>query len=316
MVVPARGKVYNSILETIGATPIVRLNKFAAHHQLNIELMAKLECFNPLCSLKDRIALAMIEDLEEKGLLHPHSIIIEPTSGNTGIGLAFVAAAKGYKLILTMPESMSMERRKLLEFLGAELVLTPKGEGMKAAIDKAYELVNEIPDAIMPQQFENSANPEIHRKTTAEEIWHDMQGKLDVFIAGVGTGGSITGIGQVLKQYNPKLKIIAVEPENSAVLSGGTPGSHRLQGIGAGFVPDVLDERIIDDIITVSDEESLITARFVAKCEGIPLGMSSGAVLAASIKYAKNHGSASETCLTLCASSAERYISTALFERL
>ncbi len=309
-----RGRVYNSIIETIGDTPLVRINSLAKEHGCVADIYMKLEFFNPLSSVKDRLALAMVEAAEEEGKLTPDSIIVEPTSGNTGIALAFICAAKGYKVILTMPDSMSVERRKMLKFLGAELILTDASKGMRGSIAKAEEIVAENPNAIILQQFQNVANPAIHRSTTANEIWNDTDGKVDFFIAGVGTGGTITGTGQVLKRLKPSVKIIAVEPEDSPVLSGGAPGPHKIQGIGAGFIPDVLDQSVIDEIITISNDASFETARLLAVKEGVPVGISSGATIAAALEVAKRPENKGKTIVVLVASFAERYLSTALFE--
>jgi cysteine synthase A len=312
-----RGKIYDSILDTIGATPLVRVKKLAEAHGAKADILAKLEFFNPLSSVKDRIGLAMIEALEASGKIKPGvSTLIEPTSGNTGIALAFVAAAKGYRLILTMPETMSVERRKMLKFLGAELHLTEGPKGMKGAIAKAEELVQTIPNAIIPQQFENAANPAIHRKTTAEEIWNDTQGGVDILISGVGTGGTITGVAEVLKQRKPSFKAIAVEPEDSPVLSGGNPGPHKIQGIGAGFVPGVLNTKIIDEVVRISNERAFQTARQVAKLEGLPAGISSGAALAAALEVGQRPENEGKQIVVIVPSIAERYLSTALFEGL
>ena len=313
---PGRGRVYNSITETIGDTPLVRLQRMPKEAGAKADILLKLEFFNPIASVKDRIGVSMIETLEREGHLKPDSVIIEPTSGNTGIALAFVAAAKGYKLILVMPESMSMERRKMLVLLGAELELTPAELGMKGALGRAKELVEQTPHAVMPQQFENPANPEIHRRTTAEEIWNDTNGKVDVIISGVGTGGTLTGVGQVLKQKNPDLKMIAVEPEDSPVLSGGQPGPHKIQGIGAGFVPSILDTSQIDEVVTICNETAFETARRVAREEGIPVGISSGAAIAAALEVAAREGMEGKTVVAIIPSFAERYLSTALFEGL
>jgi cysteine synthase A len=312
-----RGKIYDSILETIGGTPLVRVKKLAEAHGAKADILAKLEFFNPLSSVKDRIGLALIEALEASGKIKPGvSTLIEPTSGNTGIALAFVAAAKGYRLILTMPETMSVERRKMLKFLGAELHLTEGPKGMKGAIAKAEELVQTIPNAIIPQQFENPANPEIHRKTTAEEIWNDTKGGVDILISGVGTGGTITGVAEVLKQRKPSFKAIAVEPEDSPVLSGGNPGPHKIQGIGAGFVPGVLNTKIIDEVVRISNERAFQTARQAAKLEGLPAGISSGAALAAALEVGQRPENEGKQIVVIIPSIAERYLSTALFEGL
>ena len=312
-----RGVIYNSILDTIGNTPLVRIDKFAKKKGVKAHLLAKLEFFNPLASVKDRIGLALIESLEKQGKAIPgKTTLIEPTSGNTGIALAFAAAAKGYHLIVTMPETMSVERRKLLKFLGAELVLTEGAKGMKGAIAKAEELANENPDAIIPQQFENPANPDVHRHTTAEEIWNDTKGDVDFLVAGVGTGGTITGIGQVIKQRKPDFKVIAVEPKDSPVLSGGQPGPHKLQGIGAGFVPKTLDTHIYDEIIPVSNEDAFKNSRDLALLEGIPVGISSGAALTAAIEIGKRPENAGKNIVIIIPSFAERYLSTPLFDGL
>ncbi len=311
-----RGKIFDSILDTIGDTPLVRLPRLSAALKPKGEVLAKLEFFNPLASVKDRIGVAMIEYLEAKGLLKPGSTIVEPTSGNTGIALAFVAAAKGYKLTLVMPESMSMERRKMLLILGAKLELTPPERGMAGAVARARELVDATPGAVMPQQFENAANPLIHRVSTAEEIWNDTAGKVDVVISGVGTGGTITGVGQVLKARKPSVLMVAVEPEASPVLSGGQPGPHKIQGIGAGFVPAILDRGVIDEIIQVSNDDSFAMARRVAMEEGIPVGISSGAALTAAFDVASRPEMAGKTIVAIIPSFAERYLSTALFEGL
>ncbi|KQO79104.1 cysteine synthase A [Rhizobium sp. Leaf262] len=314
---PGRGRIYSSITETIGDTPLVRLDKLAADKGVKATILAKLEFFNPIASVKDRIGVAMIEALEAQGRISPgKTTLIEPTSGNTGIALAFAAAAKGYKLILTMPETMSIERRKMLALLGAELVLTEGPKGMKGAISKAHELAETLPDAIIPQQFENPANPEIHRKTTAEEIWNDTNGDVDIFVSGIGTGGTITGVGQVLKGRKPDLKVVAVEPADSPVLSGGNPGPHKIQGIGAGFAPAVLDTKIYDEIVTVTNDEAFETARLVARLEGVPVGISSGGALAAAIKIGAREENAGKTIVVIIPSFAERYLSTALFEGL
>ena len=308
-----RGKLYNNITETIGDTPMVRLNAIAKEAGCVGTIYAKLEFFNPLASVKDRLAIGMIEDAEASGKLTKDTVLVEPTSGNTGIALAFIAAQRGYKLILCMPESISMERRKMLKFLGAELELTPAPKGMKGAIARAEEIVASTPNALMLQQFQNPANPAIHRNTTAEEIWTDTNGGVDVFIAGVGTGGTIEGVGEVLKSRKPTIKIIAVEPEDSPVLSGGTHKPHKIQGIGAGFVPDVLDVKIFDEVITVSNDEAFATARKLAKMEGIPGGISSGATVAAALKVAARPEMKGKTIVVIVASFAERYISSDLF---
>jgi len=312
-----RGRIYGSILETIGNTPIVRADKFAHTHKLVANLLLKLEFFNPLASVKDRIGLAMIESLEQAGKAKAgKTVFVEPTSGNTGIALAFAAAAKGYRLILTMPETMSLERRKLLKFLGAELVLTEGAKGMKGAVAEAEAIAAQNPDAIIPQQFENPANPDIHRRTTAEEIWNDTQGNVDFLISGIGTGGTITGVGQIIKARKPDFKVIAVEPKDSPVLSGGAPGPHKIQGIGAGFVPGALDTNIYDEIISVDNEEAFANARAIARIEGIPVGISSGAALAAAIKVGQRSENQGKNIVVIIPSFAERYLSTLLFEGL
>ena len=308
-------RIFNNITETIGKTPLVRLSKFEKHIGTQCEIIAKLEFFNPLASVKDRIGVSMIKSLEKSGHLKPGVTIIEPTSGNTGVALAFVAASKGYNLILTMPESMSLERRKMLAFLGAKIELTDAAKGMKGAVARAEELLISTPNSIMPQQFENPANPEIHMKTTAEEIWEDTNGNLDVLISGVGTGGTITGVGRVLKKKNPKIKFIAVEPEDSPVISGGEPGPHKIQGIGAGFIPKNLDMEIINGIEKVGNQEAVDMSRLVAKLEGVPAGISSGAALVAVKNYALKEKSNSRI-VVIIPSFAERYLSTILFEGL
>ena len=307
-------RLFNNITETIGHTPLVRLNRVT--QGLQAEVYAKLEFFNPLGSVKDRIGNNMITAAEEAGKLTPDTVIIEPTSGNTGIALAFVAAARGYRIILTMPDSMSMERRNLLRLLGAELVLTPAQEGMPGAIRKAEELATSFPHAFIPQQFENPANPEIHRRTTALEIWEDTDGAVDIFVTGVGTGGTITGVSEVIKPLKPNFRAVAVEPERSPVLSGGMPGPHQIQGIGAGFVPQILNMKAIDEIIRVRDEDALATARRLAKEEGIPAGISSGATTWAALQVASRQENTGKMVVVILASSAERYLSTALVEDL
>ena len=312
----ARGRIYNSILDTIGSTPLVRLSRLAEDAAIDAQLLAKLEFFNPLGSVKDRIGLAMIEALEASGKLKPGSIIIEPTSGNTGIALAFATAAKGYRLILTMPESQSDERRKMLRLLGAELELTSANRGMAGAIERAEALVGEIPNSVMPQQFHNQANPEIHAKTTAEEIWADAEGCVDVIVSSVGTGGTLTGCGRTLKPRNTSLRLVAVEPEDSAVLSGGTPGAHMIEGIGAGFVPSTLDRTLIDEVLTIANETAFKTARRTAQLEGLPIGISSGAALSAALEVGARQEMAGKQIVVILPSFAERYLSTPLFEGL
>jgi cysteine synthase A len=309
-----RGHVYDSIIDTIGATPLVRMSRVAKSRGVKADILGKCEFFNPIGSVKDRIGAAMIEAAERSGRLTKSTVLIEPTSGNTGIALAFVCAAKGYRLILTMPESMSVERRKMLKLLGAELELTPAALGMKGAIAKAEELQRSLPDALILQQFENPANPEIHRRTTAEEIWKDTDGKVDVVISGVGTGGTLTGVGSVLKKRRPGFRMVAVEPEDSAILSGGPPGPHKIQGIGAGFVPGILDRSLIDEIIRIGNETAFKTARDVARLDGIPVGISSGAAIAAGLEIGGRPEMAGKTIVVILPSFAERYLSTALFE--
>lgn len=311
-----RGRVYDSIVETIGDTPLVRLPNLSAELHPRATVLAKLEFFNPIASVKDRIGVAMVEALEQAGRIQPGATLIEPTSGNTGIALAFVAAAKGYKLILCMPESMSIERRKMLALLGAKLELTPAEKGMKGAIARAEELLNEIPGAVSPAQFENEANPAIHEVSTAEEIWNDTAGSVDVVVSGVGTGGTITGVGHALKAKKAGIKMIAVEPTASPVLSGGAPGPHKIQGIGAGFVPPVIDTDVIDAVEQVSNEDAFEMARKVAAKEGIPVGISSGAALTAAFRLAEQEEYSGKTIVVIIPSFAERYLSTALFEGL
>ncbi len=313
---PGRGRVYGSILETVGNTPLVRIGRLADEAGCQAEVLAKLEFLNPLGSVKDRIAVAMIEAMEADGTIGPGSVIVEPTSGNTGIGLAFVCAAKGYRCILTMPESFSVERRRLMRFLGAELALTPREKGINGAIEKAKEIIASTEKAVMPWQFGHPANPEIHRRTTAEEIWRDTNGVVDALVLGVGTGGTLTGVSEVLKARNPDARIIAVEPDKSPVLSGGMHSPHMIQGIGAGFVPDVLDTSLIDEVLLVSNEEAIETARKVALLEGIPAGISSGAALACALRVAKRDEMKGRTVVTVLPSCAERYISTVLFDGL
>ena len=307
-------KIYEDITKTIGNTPLVKLNRIT--EGLNATVAVKIESFNPLSSVKDRIGIAMIEDAEKKGLLHKDSVIIEPTSGNTGIALAFVAAAKGYRLILTMPETMSVERRQLLKIFGAELVLTEGLKGMKGAIEKAEELAKTIPNSIILQQFSNPANPEIHRRTTAEEIWNDTDGKVDIVVAGIGTGGTITGVAEVIKQRKPTFKAIAVEPDASPVLSGGKPGPHKIQGIGAGFVPQVLNRAVIDEIIRVKEADAGNTVRQLARLEGILVGISCGAALWAALEVAKRPENTGKLIVVILPDTGERYLSTWLFQEI
>ncbi len=312
-----RGKIYDSVLDTVGATPLVRLQRLAADAGVKAQIVGKLEFFNPLASVKDRIGKAMIEAAEAAGTIQPgRTTLVEPTSGNTGIALAFVAAAKGYKLILTMPESMSVERRKMLKLLGAELVLTPASEGMKGAIRKAEEILAADPNAFLLQQFKNTANPAVHRATTAEEIWVDTAGAADILISGVGTGGTLTGVGEVLKERKPGFRVVAVEPEDSPVLSGGMPGPHKIQGIGAGFVPDILKKDLIDEVVRISNQRAFETARKVARLEGVPVGISSGAALAAALELGARPENEGKLIVVILPSFAERYLSTALFEGL
>jgi cysteine synthase len=309
-----RGRVYDSIADTIGATPLVRLHRVAQNAGAKAEILAKCEFFNPFDSVKDRIGVSMIAAAEVAGRIKPGTVLVEPTSGNTGIALAFVCAAKGYRLILTMPDSMSIERRKMLKLLGAELELTPAAQGMRGAIGKAEEIVKSLPDAFMPQQFQNPANPEIHRRTTAEEIWLDTGGAVDVVVSGVGTGGTLTGVGSVLKPRRPGLKMIAVEPEDSAVLSGGPPGAHRIQGIGAGFIPDILDTSLIDEIVRIGNDTAVNCARDAARLEGLAVGISSGAALAAALEVGARLEMAGKTIVVVLPDFAERYLSTVLFD--
>ncbi len=311
-----RGRVYDSILETIGATPLVRLSKLAGAHGVGADILGKCEFFNPLSSVKDRIGYAMIAALEAEGKIHPDTVIVEPTSGNTGIALAFVCAAKGYRLMLTMPETMSVERRKMLRLLGAELVLTDGAEGMRGAVAMAERLIEELPHAVMPQQFNNPANPEIHRLTTAEEIWKDTGGAVDAVISGVGTGGTLTGISCALKAHKPEIRMIAVEPEDSPVLSGGPPGRHDIQGIGAGFIPEVLDIKCIDEVICIGNDSAFAIAREAAALEGLPVGISSGAALAVALEVGARPEMTGKTIVTILPSHSERYLTTDLFEGL
>lgn len=306
-------KIAKKLTELVGNTPLLELNGFSKEYAFDAKLIAKLEYFNPLGSVKDRIALSMIEDAESKRTLAPSSVIIEPTSGNTGVGLAFVAASKGYRLILTMPETMSLERRNLLKALGAELVLTPGAEGMKGAIEKAVQLQSEISGAVILQQFENPANPAIHVKTTAEEIWRDTEGSVDIFVAGVGTGGTISGVGKRLKELNPKVQIVAVEPEDSAVLSGGKPGPHKIQGIGAGFIPKTYDANVIDKIVTVANDDAIRTSRKLAQTEGLLVGISSGAAVYAATQLAELPENKGKNIVIILPDTGERYLSTVLY---
>lgn len=313
---PLRGRIYDSIAETIGNTPLVRIPNITKDDGIKADILLKLEFFNPLASVKDRIGVNMIEAMEAEGKIGPGATIIEPTSGNTGIGLAFVCAARGYRLILTMPESVSIERRKMLQYLGAEIDLTPREKGMNGAVARAKELLAQHPGSVTADQFGTPSNPDIHRRTTAEEIWHDTQGGVDVLVSGIGTGGTITGVGQVLKAKKPGVRIVAVEPSASPVLSGGAPSPHPIQGIGAGFVPAVLDTHVYDEIVQVSGEESFANAKRLAKREGIPGGISSGAALAAALKVAARPEMAGKQIVVIIPSFAERYMTTALFEGL
>ena len=309
-----RGRVYESIAETIGATPLVRLHRLAKEAGAKADILAKCEFFNPLASVKDRIGVSMIAAAEAAGRIRPGTVLVEPTSGNTGIALAFVCAAKGYRLILTMPESMSIERRKMLQLLGAELELTPAAQGMRGAIAKAEEIIGSLPDAFMPQQFKNPANPEIHRRTTAEEIWNDTGGAVDVVVSGIGTGGTLTGVGSVLKPRKPVLKMIAVEPEDSAVLSGRPPGSHRIQGIGAGFIPEILETSLIDEVIRIGNDAAFEVARKAARLEGLAVGISAGAALAAALEVGARAEMAGKIVVVVLPDFAERYVTTPLFD--
>ena len=311
-----RGRIYGSILETIGATPLVRLDRLAEAHGVKAELVGKCEFFNPLSSVKDRIGLAMIEALEAEGRIGPETAIVEPTSGNTGIALAFVCAAKGYRLILTMPETMSVERQKMLRLMGAELVLTDGSQGMRGAVAKAEDLLADLPDAVMPQQFANPANPAVHQATTAEEIWEDTAGRVDAVVSGIGTGGTLTGVGQVLKARKPEVRMIAVEPEDSPVLSGGLPGPHKIQGIGAGFVPEILDTGQIDEVIRIGNDTAFAMAREAAQVEGLPVGISSGAAIAAGLEAGARPALKGKLVVVVLPSFAERYLSTPLFDGL
>ena|ERR1051326_2494211 len=314
---PGRGRIYNSITDTIGDTPLVRMARMPQAAGVKADLLFKLEFFNPIGSVKDRIGVSMIDALERAGKIAPgKTVLVEPTSGNTGIALAFVAAARGYHLILVMPESMSLERRKMLLLLGAQIELTDAAKGMRGALARADQILSTTPNSVMPQQFENPANPDIHRRTTAEEIWNDTQGAVDVVISGVGTGGTITGVGQVLKARKPSVRMIALEPEDSPVLSGGQAGPHKIQGIGAGFVPGILDISIIDEVVTISNETAFETARAAARLEGIPGGISSGAAIAAALEVGARPDMAGKQIVTIIPSFAERYLSTALFEGL
>lgn len=306
-------KIAKKLTDLIGNTPLLELSNYIKNEKLNAHVIAKLEYFNPASSVKDRIAFALIEDAEAKGILKQDSEIVEPTSGNTGIGLAFVAASKGYKLTLTMPETMSIERRNLLKALGANIVLTPGSEGMKGAISKAEELVANNPKAVLLQQFKNQANPATHKKTTAEEIWRDTDGKVDVFVAGVGTGGTVSGVGETLKKYNPNVKIVAVEPKDSAVLSGGKPGAHKIQGIGAGFVPETYHSKFVDEIITVDNDDAILTSRKLAREEGLLVGISSGAAVYAAKLLAERPENKGKNIVVILPDTGERYLTTILY---
>lgn len=306
-------KIAKKLTDLIGNTPLLELSNYEKNHNIDAKIIAKLEYFNPASSVKDRIAFAMISDAEEKGILKADSVIIEPTSGNTGIGLAFVAAAKGYKLTLTMPETMSIERRNLLKALGANIVLTPGPDGMKGAIAKAVELKESTPNGVILQQFENPANPAIHRTTTAEEIWRDTDGQVDIFVAGVGTGGTISGVGEVLKQRNPKIQIVAVEPTDSPVLSGGKPGPHKIQGIGAGFIPKTYDASVVDEIVQVKNDDAILTSRLLAREEGLLVGISSGAAIYAAAELAKRPENKGKNIVVILPDTGERYLSTVLY---
>ena len=307
------GKIANKLTDLVGNTPLLELANYDKNQQVKAKLIAKLEYFNPAGSVKDRVALAMIEDAEKNGILKPGATLIEPTSGNTGVGLAFVSAAKGYKLILTMPDTMSTERRNLLKALGAELILTPGSEGMKGAIAKAIDLKETTPDAIILQQFNNEANPDMHERTTGQEIWRDTDGKVDIFVACVGTGGTVTGVGRALKKHNPDVKIVAVEPAGSPVLSGGKPGPHKIQGIGAGFVPTIYDAKVVDEVITVENDDAIRTSRELAKTEGLLVGISSGAATYVATQLAKLPENEGKTIVVLLPDTGERYLSTVLY---
>ncbi|GHT34855.1 cysteine synthase [Bacteroidia bacterium] len=307
------GKIAKKLTDLVGNTPLLELANYGAKKELKATVIGKLEYFNPLGSVKDRIALAMIEDAEQKGLLKKGSVIVEPTSGNTGVGLAFVAAAKGYRIIITLPETFSLERRNLLKALGAELVLTPGALGMKGAIARAQEIAAETPNSFIPQQFENPANPEIHKKTTAEEIWRDTDGKVDIFISGAGTGGTVSGVGEVLKKYNPNVQIVVVEPAESPVISGGNPGPHKIQGIGPGFVPAIFNRDVIDEVFTVKSDDAIRTSRELAKTEGLLVGISSGAAAFAATEIAQRPENAGKNIVAILPDTGERYLSTVLY---